>query len=225
MRKDVEQLGSIYRPDGAGNRSDIEILWWPNAKDVAARYEVLLSALDFSVFSSQRPLRLLDLGCGLGMLLDWLAETDLLDRVDYTGVDLSAPIIETVRKRWPNKRIEFRDVRDSPFPADAFDFCIACGIFTSKDRLSHHEKVALAQDMLKAVWPSVTFGLSFNSMSKHVDWERDDLFHWPLDDIMSFCKRDLSRHVSFKLDYGLWEVSTFVRKEPSTPITNVPKRW
>jgi hypothetical protein len=62
-------------------------------------------------------------------------------------------------------------------------------------------------------------------MSKHVDWERDDLFHWPLDDIMAFCKRDLSRHVAFRLDYGLWEGATFVRRAPLVAASKTPRRW
>jgi hypothetical protein len=83
----------------------------------------------------------------------------------------------------------------------------------------------MAQDTLKAVWPSVTIGLAFNAMSKHVDWERDDLFHWPLDDIMAFCKTDLSRHVRLRLDYGLWEVSTIVLKSPAARLGSVPVGW
>ena len=182
LRKDVEKLSQIYHDhDG---RTDLEVLGWPNAQDIPRRYEALLSPLDFSAYSRQRPLRLLDFGSGLGFLLDWLAANDLLDRVDYTGVDLSAPILAEVRKRWPDQRFDFRDIRDEPFPAEAFDFAIICGIFTVKHENSYEETRALAQGALEAIWPSVKIGLAFNSMSKHVDWERDDLFHWPLDDIM-----------------------------------------
>ena len=121
--------------------------------------------------------------------------------------------------------IDRRDVRDDPYRNDAFDFCIVCGLFTVKNGNSYEDTRALAQGALEAVWPSVKIGLAFNSMSKHVDWERDDLFHWPLDDIMAFCKRTLSRHVSFKLDYGLWEVATIVRKEPLPCLSKTPVRW
>jgi len=129
MRKDLERLGNIYRPNEDDNRSDIEILRRHNARDVAAD----------------------------------------------------------------------------------------CNRF--------HGKVAFAQDALKAVWPSVTFGPSFQSLSKRVDWQRDDLFYRRRDDIVSFCKRDLSRHVSVGLDYGRWEVATIARMEPLTTVSNAPKRW
>jgi hypothetical protein len=34
-------------------------------------------------------------------------------------------------------------------------------------------------------------GLAFNAMSKQVDWEREDLFHLPLDTFANFCCRKL----------------------------------
>ncbi len=225
MRKDVQNLPAFFpRPNSVPN-NDFDVLNWPNARDLATRYGALLSAIDFNAYSETRPLKLLDLGCGLGLLLNWLAENGLLGSVDYTGVDLVQPIVEIVRKRWPGRRFEMRDVRDEPFADDAFDYCIACGIFTVKHGNTYDETVNLAQSTLRAVWPSVSLGIAFNSMSKHVDWERDDLFHWPLDDIMAFCKRDLSRHVTFKLDYGLWEVSTLVHKQPLPRPGKAPQRW
>jgi SAM-dependent methyltransferase len=225
MRKDVQKLPSLYPCQDVNLVKDTVVLGWPNALGVALRYSALLSAIDFGSYSAKRPLRLLDLGCGLGLLLDWLAENGLLDSVDYTGVDLVEPMIEAVRGRWPDQRFELRDVRDEPFADNAFDYCIVCGIFTVKHGNTYDETVNLAQSTLRAVWPSVSLGIAFHSMSKHVDWERDDLFHWPLDDIMAFCKRDLSRHVTFKLDTGQWDVSTLVHKQPVLRSGKVPPRW
>lgn len=225
MRKDVERLNELF-PVAGGQHGVLEALNWPpKPADLAARYSTLLSSIDFDAYSPDKPLKLLDLGCGLGLLLDYLAENGLLDRVGYVGVDLVEPVLEQARRRWPGYRFLRRDVRDEPFPDEAFDFCIVCGIFTVNHGNTHEQTVALAQETLRALWPSVRTGLSFNSMSKHVDWERDDLFHWPLDDIMAFCKRELSRHVSFRLDYGLWECSTLVRRSPVPLDARVPAAW
>jgi SAM-dependent methyltransferase len=224
MRKDVEKLAGLYpRLDAT---TDLERLRWPlKPSDQAARFATLLSAVDFDQYSTERPLKLLDVGCGLGLLLDYLSENSLIDRVDYTGTDLVKPIVQEVRARWPGRRFDLRDVRDEPYPHAAFDYSTVCGIFTAKHGNTYDETLVLAQSTLRAVWPSVTLGLGFNSMSKHVDWERDDLFHWPLDDIMRFCKRELSRHVSFRLDYGLWEGATLVRREPDRPWVKTPSTW
>ena len=224
MRKDVEKLAELFPRRDA--KSDLDRLGWPpKPADLASRYAVLLSAIDFDQYSVDRQLKLLDVGCGLGLLLDYLTVNSLIDLVDYTGVDLVQPILEEAQARWPGQRFHLRDVRDEPYGNDAFDYCIVCGIFTIKSGNSYDDTVAWAESTLKAVWPSVKVGLAFNSMSKHVDWERDDLFHWPLNEIMNFCKRDLSRHVSFYLDYGLWEAATLVRKAPKRPHVNVPPGW
>lgn len=85
-----------------------------------------------------------------------------------------------------------------------FDYVIICGCFTAKFQVGHAEFRDIAKDTLRAVWPSLRLGL---------DRVRDDLFHWRLDEMMmTFCKRDLSRHVPFRLDCGLWEIVIFVNK-------------
>jgi SAM-dependent methyltransferase len=226
MRKDVERLSEIYPPLDAAIGSDLDALGWSTKpSDLAARYAILLSPIDFSNYSKDEPLRLLDVGCGFGLLLEYLTANSLLDRVDYTGVDLLDSMLKEARRRWPRHRFDQRDVRDERYDDHEFDYSIACGLFTVKHGNTYHETRAFAQDTLKAIWPSVKLGLAFNAMSKHVDWERDDLFHWPLDDIMAFCKRDLSRHVTFRLDYGLWEAATLVRKEPLPRLSKVPVNW
>ena len=197
MRKDVARLPEFFPNPNARGTRDIDILNWPNAPDMAPRYETLLSQIDFGNYSAEKPLKLLDVGCGLGLLLDFLTENSLIDLVDYTGVDLVEAILREVRSRWPSHRFDQRDVRDEPYANEEFDYCIICGIFTGRHGNSHDDTVELAESTLKAIWPSVKSGVAFNSMSKHVDWERDDLFHWPLDDIMAFCKANSEQARNF----------------------------
>jgi SAM-dependent methyltransferase len=226
VRDDIRKLPEIYRLLAEQDDKPLATLGWPpNPDDLAERHKTLLSAVEFPSYTPERPLKILDLGCGLGLLLDYLTANSLIGRIDYTGVDLLEPILHRARQRWPDHRFELRDVRDEPFACEEFDYCIMCGLFTIRNGNSYEDAVELVQSTLKAVWPSVRLGLGFNSMSKHVDWERDDLFHWPLDDIMAFCKQNLSRHVSLHLDYGLWEVSTIVRKSPRSRGSRVPANW
>ena len=121
MGKDVERLSEIYPPLDAGIGSDFDALGWPaKPSDLAARYAILLSAINFSDYSKDEPLRLLDVGCGLGLLLKYLTANSLLDRVDYTGVDLVDSILKEARRRWPRHRFDQRDVRDEPGPRFPF---------------------------------------------------------------------------------------------------------
>jgi len=47
-------------------------------------------------------------------------------------------------------------------------------------------------------------------MSKHVDWEREDLFHLPFDVLARFLTRMVTRNFVIRNDYGLYEYTTYV---------------
>lgn len=225
MRSDAKTLSANYLEGLTESGPTLAGVGWPNPYDLCQRFETLLSPLHLRTLPPGRKIKLLDVGCAFALLLDYLAENRLLDRVDYYGVDLFEETLDVARKRWPKHHFEVRDVRDRPFAPDAFDYCILCGVFQGRPGLQHDEMKAMAEATLRALWPSVTIGLGFTAMSKHVDWERDDLFHWALDDIMAFCKADLSRHVALHVDYGLWETSALVFKEARRRGGAVPAHW
>jgi SAM-dependent methyltransferase len=225
MREDIRMLAEVYAAALAADGATPRGVLWPNAQNLATRFDILLAPLELAGDCATTPVKLLDLGCGPGLLLDYLAEQGLLAAVDYTGVDVFDATLQLAAKRWPQNRFELRDVRDRPFEAGAFDYCIICGAFTGRFQVRYTDMENLVRETLRVIWPSVRLGLGFNVMSKHVDWEREDLFHWPLDDMLAFCKADLSRHVSLRLDYGLWETAVFVRKEPVVHHSRLPQQW
>ena len=207
----LAELGAI--PEG---------LWWPNAPDLALRYEAFLGPL------LPRPgegrLALLDVGCGLGFLPDWLAANGWLEAVDYTGLDASAAILEGARARWPGLRFVRSEVlRDGV--ERTHDAVVAIGLFTARFANSHAEMQAYTEATLEALWPAASRCLAFNAMSAHVDWQRDDLFHWPTDEVMRFCRARLARHVSMRADYGLWENTYHVWRAPRREGSAVPRCW
>jgi hypothetical protein len=69
------------------------------------------------------------------------------------------------------------------------------------------------QTTLVKLWDKCNVGLAFNLMSKHVDWERDDLFHVSLDELGWFLKENLSRDFIVRNDYKLYEYTTYVYKK------------
>lgn len=69
---------------------------------------------------------------------------------------------------------------------------------------------------IERVWPQVRRGIAFNVMSKVVDWERDDLFHVPMDDLARLLHRLSGRNVRFRADYGLYEYTAYAyRSRPA----------
>lgn len=194
---------------------------WPNGVDLAARFGVLLEILDGA---GERP-ALLDLGCGSGLLLDYLAATGNVDRVQYRGIDFSNAMTDLARKRWPTHEFACQDIIATPLPDQSVDVVIMNGVLTERVSVSFSEMVALAQSLIAAAFRAARFGIAFNVMNAHVDWQRDDLFHWPLDGLAGFLKRVVSPHYTFRADYGLYEYVCFVRRHPRRPANPVAERW
>ncbi len=186
---------------------------WPNAPDLATRFDVMLSVLRPT---PKRP-AVLDLGCGPGLLLDHLRVTQRPNALAYTGVDLSLPMIEAAKRLWPDAQFYQRDILEQPFADQSFDYVIMNGVLTEKQSLSEAAMTAYAEHLIEAAFRSCRIGIAFNVMSAHVDWRRDDLFHWPFDALAGFLKARVTRHVTFHADYGLYEYTVYAYRTASSP--------
>lgn len=183
---------------------------WPNAADAARRYEVMLGVVRDGGLSGAT---LLDLGCGASHLYEHLAAKGAQNIV-YTGFDLSERFVSLSRAKYPHLTYYCGDILDGGLDLPKFDYVVMNGLFTEKGHLSHDSMVLFWQDMLKAAWNRTSVGLAFNVMSTHVDWQRDDLFHLPMDTTAAFLGRELSRHLVIRQDYELYEYTTYVYREP-----------
>ena len=86
------------------------------------------------------------------------------------------------------------------------------GVFTEKKGLTFEEMWEYFSEMLKKVYLLANKGIALNVMSKQVDWERDDLFHVPLDLLADFVCKKLSRNFIIRNDYGLYEFTLYLYK-------------
>jgi SAM-dependent methyltransferase len=196
-------------------------LGWPTNVSLVTHFDVMLDIArrETAGFS------LLDLGCGTGLLLDYLQARTDLPPIAYKGVDVSPMIIDVARQQWPDHDFEVRDILAEPFAEASFDYTIVDGVCTTKAELSQAEMEAFAKALMTAAWRSTRKALAINFMSIHVDWTRDDLFHWPIDAAVAHCKRELSRHVAIRADYGAWEYTLQVYREPIADSIATPARW
>ena len=183
---------------------------WPNAEDLATRFEVMLGV----VRPGAGRVSLLDLGCGPGLLVDHLERTQRRADLDYAGVDLSEPMLASARAAWPGLSFERRDILADPLPELSVDYVILNGVLTERVTAPREEMVAFAIDLLAAAFSAARIGIAFNVMSKLVDWERDDLFHWGYDEMAAALAPRLSRHMTIRADYGLREYTTYVYRQP-----------
>jgi len=183
---------------------------WPNAADAETRYRVMLDVLRPE---HRRDATILDFGCGAAHLYEYIQRQPTIS-TRYVGVDASPHFVELSQRKYPLCEFLCIDVLRDESPLPPADYVIMNGVLTEKRDLSFDAMLEYMSQLLPRVFAAARVGLAFNVMSHHVDWQRDDLFHLPYDMLATFLKANLSRHFAFRADYGLYEYTTYVYREP-----------
>ncbi|MCI0415672.1 class I SAM-dependent methyltransferase [bacterium] len=181
---------------------------WPKQEDVDTRYRVMLQVMRPE---TPNPVKLLDFGCGASHLYEYILRTNA-SHIIYSGLDVSPKFIELSKRKFPSVNYYCLDVLDHTGDFPNFDYVVLNGVFTEKRDLTFDEMLAYFTAVLNTVFQKANYGIAFNVMSKHVDWEREDLFHLPFDTLAAFLSRELSRDFVIRNDYGLYEYTTYVYK-------------
>lgn len=179
---------------------------WPNKEDVYKRYEIMYTIIK----KDDKNKTLLDFGCGLSHFYKFIKDQNN-SNIIYSGLDMSKKMVDASLNKYPKNDYYVMDIlTENSLPN--FDYIIMNGVFTEKIGLGYDEMFSYFKKMLTSIFPKVNIGLAFNIMSKHVDWERDDLFHLPFDELAAFLTNEISKDFIFRNDYGLYEYTTFVYK-------------
>ncbi|MET0624611.1 MAG: class I SAM-dependent methyltransferase [Pyrinomonadaceae bacterium] len=180
---------------------------WPKREDAVTRYNVMLEVIRRE--ADDETVSVLDFGCGAAHLYEHMLATGVRG-VAYAGLDLSEKFVELSRRKFPSNEFYCVDILDDASGVPRFDYVLMNGVFTEKRGLGFDEMLAYFERLLKEVWEKAGRGLAFNVMSKHVDWEREDLFHLPFDTLAAFLTRELTRNFVLRNDYGLYEYTAYV---------------
>jgi SAM-dependent methyltransferase len=178
---------------------------WPKVEDVGKRYGVMLDV----VREKESHVSLLDFGCGASHLYDYIVRNNIVN-INYNGLDISSHYIDLCRNKYPSLKYYCLDILNGNIDLPKFDYIIMNGVFTEKRELSYPEMYDYFQAMLLKTFSFCTKGIAFNVMSTHVDWERSDLFHLPLDELANFLTKEVSRNFIIRNDYGLYEYTTYI---------------
>ncbi len=183
---------------------------WNGVESQYLRFEVLTQAAELRSGDS-----LLDVGCGLGHLVDYLEHLGL--EVDYTGLDLSGRMIEAARERRPDLRFVRHDLlsgEGDPLPARRYDVVLNSGMFHLKtESVSDAEFEAFVEGMVRRMWELTGRATVFNLMTEFVDWREPKLYYAPLGRWIPFF-RSLTRWFVIRHDYPLYEFVVRLGRAP-----------
>jgi SAM-dependent methyltransferase len=202
----VEALEKFYAEHGDTHRG----LGFRTEEGFEVRYRVYLEVIRGA--AARAECSLLDVGCGTARLLDLIKSLGR-DEISYRGVDLSPKLIEAARKKHPGADFILGD----PFDLEEIwsarpDYVVFGQIFTCRLQMSVAEMTDYMLRMLRLAFTHCRRGVVFNVMSAHVDWQREDLFHVPFDQMADLLQANLSRNYVFRADYGIYEYTVYVYK-------------
>lgn len=153
-----------------------------------------------------------DIGCGYGALLPFLhAERG---SVDYHGCDISPAMIEAARQLHGDQPAARFAVEDTP--SRIADYGFASGIFNVRlDRgdAAWHDYMV---EVLDAIDRTSRLGFAFNCLTSYSDPHRmrSHLYYADPGATFDLCKRRYARNVALLHDYGLYEFTILIRKDP-----------
>jgi RimJ/RimL family protein N-acetyltransferase len=171
----------------------------------ARRERDTVAALDYGSEGSQRARfaaivesveldgrSLLDVGCGLAHLADFLDERGL--HVRYTGLDISPAMVARARRRRADLDLRAGNVLDSPL--DDHDVVCANGIFYLHGAAGGH----VLERVVERMWQLAREAVVFTSLSAWAPPGEEGEFHAEPLETLAFCRRLTSR-IAFRHDY------------------------
>ncbi len=143
LERSFEKYGDTYQ--GVG---------WKKQEDVDLQFKVMLEGIRDNISPS---LRLLDFGCGLAHLYEYILSKNI-PNIEYSGLDLSEKFITVCRKKFPQNIFFNLDILKHSEALPEHDFVIMNGLFNYKGEGSHEAmweycQALLSQSLvLRAAW-------------------------------------------------------------------------
>ena len=212
MQRLADHYNDLVREHGYAPES-VHFSSW---ETIERRFEVLLEG-----FPDFRNAKILDFGCGIGHLLGYMKQRGF--KGEYVGFDIAEDMITLARTHYPEARFEHRNLLTSP-PDECFDLAFVSGVFNNALDCNRE----FMEQSLAALFRCTNTGVSFNALSRYVDYRDDGLHYCCPMEVFDFCKRGLTPRVSLRHDYELkpgvipFEFTIYLYKSSRPPVPQLP---
>jgi len=193
-----EKLRRHYVPLVAKYGDSFQSVDWGSIQGQQKRFRVLLEAMDFN------NARILDVGCGVGHLVDYLKEHNYDGH--YLGIDLVREMTETAARRHPAWDFRFETNINN---AEDFspDIVVASGLFTFADE-------DMLKDVVQKLFAVTRNAVAFNSLSLWGGGMEPNEYNADPVRVLEFC-RSLTERVVLRHDYLPHDFTIYLYKNDS----------
>lgn len=161
----------------------------------------------------------LDVGCGLGYLCDFLRKGGWVGK--YTGIDVSSDMVSAAAKRLPNDEFFFLDILVDDLP-NSYDY-VFCGA-TIEHRPQFVEPQSYMKEMIRKMFSLSNKGLAFDIFSNRVDFEDEQKLYVDPFSLLTFCYQ-LTGRLILRNDYRPYEFVVYLYANEDTDDLNIFSDW
>ncbi|MDA7822727.1 class I SAM-dependent methyltransferase [Opitutales bacterium] len=153
-------------------------------------------------------LKILDYGCGLGYLYDYLSKTKF--SFEYTGIDMVPQFIDSCKLKYPKACF---DLIDPTRPiCGEYDIVFASGVFNLMTHDSEIISKEYALERIEYLFSITNEILVCDFLSSLVDFKQSKAQHFSPSEIVEFCSNKLSRRFKLRHDLLPYEMTLIVWK-------------
>lgn len=193
MSPNFSDVAAFYNTRFESLGRSIGSVGWGSYADQSLRFEMLFRGIDV------KGKVVLDVGCGLGDLVDWLDQRTGGD-FTYIGIDIAAKLLDDARKRFSSNKCHFLEGEILNLELPQVDISVLSGALTVKmpNMYDYAKKVLLQMHNLSRNWACANF------LSTYVDFELKKNQHYRPEEVFTWA-RQISSKVNLFHDYPLYE--------------------
>ncbi len=155
MHNRYDKIKTYYSGNTINHNDEAGILGWESHEAQIKRFDAFINNLNI------QHSKLLDVGCGLGNLLEYLDKKSII--VEYTGIDILPMMIEGCLNKGLRGRFILLDIfQNNPFTISEFDTVFTSGIFNLD--LGNNER--FIKEAFELFHKLATKNISFNLLHK-----------------------------------------------------------
>ena len=206
MVSNLKKIGQLYADNLSKHGIDSKSVGWNTPECQELRFAQLVKVFE----RKADEVTINELGCGYGHLLKYLNQHQF--KVGhYFGYDIAPEMLSAAKKYLVDEASKISLIESHELTVQA-DYSICSGIFNV--RFEERDTVWLEhiKRTLRDMYEHANKGISFNMLTKYVDWKEDHLYYGDPEYFFNFCVTEFSRRVVLLHDYPLYEWTIVVYK-------------
>jgi SAM-dependent methyltransferase len=160
-------------------------------------------------FVFRKGVSVLDYGCGLGYMYQYLLEAGC--EVEYFGIDILPEFIEACREKYPGAN--FRHIDAEEDVDGSYDVVFSSGVFNLSTHSDAVKSKAYALDRIEKLFNVAQEVLVCDFLSDFVDFRQIDAQHFSVGEIAEFCVSKLGRRFQLRHDLLPFEFTLIAWKD------------